>query len=103
MARDRALACNYRPVSLKCVPCRLLEHIVCSNNMADLDEYQLLSARQHAFSTRHICARGWGGAGFDNLGVIEVRVCKPCSISKPTLFIYLAFEKNTDPFIYLIV
>ena len=43
---DRALACNYRPVSLTCVPCKLLEHIVCSNIMAHLDEYQLLSDRQ---------------------------------------------------------
>ena len=46
---DRALDCNYRPVSLKCVPCKLLELIVCSNIMAHLDEYQLLSDRQHAF------------------------------------------------------
>ena len=28
---DRSLACNYRPVSLNCVPCKLLEYIVCSN------------------------------------------------------------------------
>ena len=27
---DRSLACNYRPVSLTCLPCKLLEHIVCS-------------------------------------------------------------------------
>ena len=40
---DRALACNYRPVSLTCVPCKLLEHTVCSNIIAHLDEYKLLS------------------------------------------------------------
>ena len=28
---DRSLARNYRPVSLTCIPCQLLEHIVCSN------------------------------------------------------------------------
>ena len=38
---DRALARNYRPVSLTCVPCKLLEHIVCSNIKAHLDEHQL--------------------------------------------------------------
>ena len=52
---DRALACNYRPVSLTCVPCNLLEHIICSNIMAHLDEYQLLSDRQHIFRKRHSC------------------------------------------------
>ena len=52
---DRAFACNYRPVSLTCVPCKLLEHIVCSNIMAHLDEYKLLSDRQHAFRKRHSC------------------------------------------------
>ena len=36
---DRSLACNYRPISLTCVPCKLLEHIVCSNIMAQLDEF----------------------------------------------------------------
>ena len=50
-----SLACNYRPVSLTCVPCKLLEHIVCSNIMAHLDEYKLLSDRQHAFRKGHIC------------------------------------------------
>ena len=34
---DRSFACNYRPVSLTCLPCKLLEHIVCSNIMAHLD------------------------------------------------------------------
>ena len=38
---DRSLACNYRPVSLTSVPCKLLEHKVCSNIMAHLVEYTL--------------------------------------------------------------
>ena len=52
---DRSLACNYHPVSLTCVPCKLLEHIVCSNIMAHLDKYKLLSDRQHAFRKGHSC------------------------------------------------
>ena len=51
----RAVACNYHPVCLTCVPCKLLEHIVCSNIMAHLDEYKLLSDKQHAFRKRHSC------------------------------------------------
>ena len=46
---DRALACDYRPVFLTCVPCKLLEHMVCSNIVAHLNECKLLSDRQHAF------------------------------------------------------
>ena len=52
---DRSLASNYRPVSLTCIPCKLLEHIVCSNIMAHLDEHELLSDRQHAFRKWHSC------------------------------------------------
>ena len=42
-------------MSLTCVPFKLLEHIVWSNIMARLDEYKLLSDRQHAFRKRHSC------------------------------------------------
>ena len=62
---DRSLARNYRPVSLTCIPCKPLEHIVCSNIMAHLDEHELLSDRQdehellsdrqHAFRKWHSC------------------------------------------------
>ena len=52
---DRSLARNYRPVSLTCIPCKLLEHIVCSNIMAHLDEHELLSDKQHAFRKWHSC------------------------------------------------
>ena len=38
---DWALLSNYRPVSLTCVPCKMLEHIVCTNIMAHLDEHNM--------------------------------------------------------------
>ena len=56
---DRSLACNYRPVSLTCVSCKLLEHIVCSNIMAHLDDYKLLSDRQHAFRKDIVVKLSW--------------------------------------------
>ena len=37
---ERSLARNYRPICLTCIPCKLLEHIVCSNSMAHLDEHE---------------------------------------------------------------
>ena len=45
----RSLARIYHPVSLTFIPCKLLEHIVCSNIMAHLDEHELLSDGQHTF------------------------------------------------------
>ena len=46
---------NILTVSLTCIPCKLLEHIVCSNIMAHLDEHELLSDRPHAFRKWHSC------------------------------------------------
>ena len=40
---------------MPCIPFKLLEHIVCSNIRAHLDEHQLLSDKEHAFRKRHIC------------------------------------------------
>ena len=42
---DRALPSNYRPVSLTCVPCKMLEHIVSTNIIAHLVEHKHLSDR----------------------------------------------------------
>ena len=52
---DRASPSNYRPVSLTCVSCKILEDIVCTNIMAHLDEHKLLSDRQHAFRQNRSC------------------------------------------------
>ena len=52
---DRALPSNYRPVSLTCVPCKMLKHIVYTNIMAHLDKHKIPSNRQHAFRKKCIC------------------------------------------------
>ena len=40
---------NYRPISLSCVPCKLLEHIVASNVQSHIDLNNILYDLQHGF------------------------------------------------------
>ncbi len=49
------LASNYRPVSLTCVLCKTLEHIIAHNIMAHLDGNSILSDRQHGFRSKRSC------------------------------------------------
>ena len=46
---------NYRPISLTCVCCKLLEHIVCSHIHKHLDSDNILTTLQHGFRSRHSC------------------------------------------------
>ena len=115
---DRSPACNYRPVSLTCVPCKLLEHIVCSNIMAHLDEYKLLSDRQHAFRKGHSCKtqlttviNDWAKI-LDNRGQVDIFILDfekafdtpPQELLKSKLFSYGIGGKTlkwTDSFLCL--
>ena len=65
------------PVSLTCVSCKFLEHIVCPNSMAHLDDHKHLSDRQHAFRKIHNCEtrsarviNGWAKI-LDNKGQVD--------------------------------
>jgi len=51
----RDLAENYRPVSLTCVCCKILEHIITSHIRPHLDHNNILSAYQHGFRKLHSC------------------------------------------------
>jgi hypothetical protein len=42
-------AINYRPVSLTCIACKLVEHIITSNIMAHADKHRILHPLQHGF------------------------------------------------------
>ena len=46
---------NYRPVSLTCVCCKMLEHIMYSSIMAHLDRHKILSEFQHGFRKQRSC------------------------------------------------
>ncbi|KAK3103086.1 hypothetical protein FSP39_016353 [Pinctada imbricata] len=52
---DKCLASNYRPVSLTCICCKLLEHIVVSNILDHLDTFQILVDCQHGFRAKRSC------------------------------------------------
>ena len=46
---------NYRPVSLTSVPCKILEHIICSHVRDHLDKHSVLASLQHGFREAHSC------------------------------------------------
>ena len=46
---------NYRPVSLTCTCCKLLEHIIDSNLMRHLSSHNILADNQHAFRKHRSC------------------------------------------------
>ena len=48
-------ASNYRPVSLTCLCCKFLEHIIVSNTLKHLDTYKILTNCQHGFRARRSC------------------------------------------------
>ena len=52
---DRCSALNYRPVSLTCVVCKILEHIIHSSVMKHLDKFDIITDKQHGFRRRRSC------------------------------------------------
>ena len=46
---------NYRPISLTCIPCKLLEHIVVSHIMKYCEKHKILCEEQHGFRSGHSC------------------------------------------------
>ena len=48
---DKSSPSSYRPISLTCILCKLLEHIVSSNVMKHLDNSKILYGLQYSFHT----------------------------------------------------
>ena len=52
---DKYLPSNYRPISLTCVTCKVMEHIVTSQMTRYLEETERLCKRQHGFRKYRSC------------------------------------------------
>ena len=52
---NKQVAANYRPVSLTCVSCKVLEHIVFRSVMDHVDLHKILVFFQHGFRSKHSC------------------------------------------------
>ena len=52
---DTSLASNYRPISLTSILCKVLEHIVTTNVVSHMDQYNLLYDLQHGFRSKRSC------------------------------------------------
>ena len=55
MKGSTCLAENYRSISLTCVFCKILEHILCSHIHKHLNKHNILTSLQHDFRSRHSC------------------------------------------------
>ena len=63
---------NYRPISLTCVCCKLLEHIVCHNIRDHLDNHNILSVFQHGFMAGHSCDSQLLSTVYDLMSIFEM-------------------------------
>ena len=46
---DRSAVNNYRPISLTCILCKTLEHVICSQMWNHIDNYNIITESQHGF------------------------------------------------------
>jgi hypothetical protein len=52
---NKNLAENYRPLSLTCICCKVMEHIIWKHILAHLEKYNILIILQHGFRTGFSC------------------------------------------------
>ena len=63
---------NYRPVSLTCVSCKLLEHIICKHILDHLEKNKILTSLNHGFRSGYSCETQLVTTIHDLLGKYDV-------------------------------
>ena len=85
---DKSLAANYRPISLTCILCKVLEHILASNIVKHLDGQGILYDLQHGFREKRSCET--------QLIMLIEDLARNASVGKQTDIILLDFSKAID-------
>ena len=85
---DKSLASNYRTISLTCILCKVLEHILASNIVKHLDGQGLMYDLQHGFREKRSCET--------QLIMLIEDLARNASVSKQTDIILLDFSKAFD-------
>ena len=49
------VAANYRPISLTCIACKLMEHVVVTHMRRHLEHHSAITELQHGFRSKHSC------------------------------------------------
>jgi len=89
----RSEASNYRPVSLTCILCKMLEHIIVSNVMKHCDKYNILAKEQHGFRSKRSCETQLAGFVHDLASSLDKGKRSDCII----LDFSKAFDKVSHP------
>ena len=87
---DKSAAANYLPIYLKCILCKVLEHIIASNVVKHLNTNRLMYDLQHSFRERRSCE-----TQLHVVSLIEDLAHKS-SLGKQTDLILLDFSKAFD-------
>ena len=77
---DKHLAENYRPISLTCVSCKLLEHIICRHLMKHLEDNSILTNLNHGFRSGYSCESQLLVTMEDLLGAYDTNTQIDCAI-----------------------
>ena len=85
---EKSAAANYRPISLTCILCKVMEHIIASNVVKHLDSNGLMYDLQHGFRERRSCET-------QLVSLIE-DLARKTSQGKQTDLILLDFSKAFD-------
>ena len=65
---------NYRPLSLTCAACKVLEHIKCSHMHKHLEQHDILTSLQHGIRRRRSCETQLLVTLFDLLSLQDTKV-----------------------------